>query len=177
MLFRFILELSDVDRGVYESLDFRVVQHNSESLPYLITRVLAFALSYQDGLKFSLEGLHNPEAPALQVESGHGTIDLWIEIGNASARKLHKATKTAKRVQVYTYKDPEVLIEDLKKNEVHRADEIEIFSFDSKLLQTLEPQLEKNNHWRVLLQHGHLDIEAGGKPISGDVIHSKIKKD
>ena len=35
------IELSDVDRGVYEALDLRVARHPSESMPYLLTRVIA----------------------------------------------------------------------------------------------------------------------------------------
>ena len=39
------IELSDVDRGVYEALDLRVARHPSESMPYLLTRVIAYACS------------------------------------------------------------------------------------------------------------------------------------
>ena len=38
---RFQIDLSDVDRGVYEALDLRVARHPSESVPYLLTRTLA----------------------------------------------------------------------------------------------------------------------------------------
>ena len=53
MLYRFLIELSDIDRSVYKSLDFRVAQHPSEIAPYLLSRVLAYALSYQEGLEFA----------------------------------------------------------------------------------------------------------------------------
>lgn len=41
--------------------------------------------------------------------AANGAIDLWIEIGNPSSKKLHKATKTANRVIIYTYKSADVL--------------------------------------------------------------------
>lgn len=102
MLYRFTIELSNIDRDVYETLDFRVSQHPSEIASYLLTRSLAYALSYEEGLEFSSQGLADPESPALLKYGLHNSIDLWIEIGNASSRKLHKATKTAKKVIIYT---------------------------------------------------------------------------
>ena len=105
-LFRFRIELSDVERNVYTTLDFRVAMHPSETPLYLMTRVLAYALnSGEEGLQrleFSPGGLSNPDAPSIQVLSPTGTSLLWIEIGNPSARKLHRAAKASRRVRVYT---------------------------------------------------------------------------
>jgi uncharacterized protein YaeQ len=161
MLYRFRIELSDIDRGVYETLDFRIAQHPSETGPYLLTRVLAYALSYQEGLEFSGAGLSDPDAPALQKLTAQGSIELWIEIGNPSARKLHKASKAARQVIVYTYKNADLLVEEMRINEVHRAAEIQIFAFDAKFLQLLEAQLGKNNSWSILVQQGQLDVNVG----------------
>ncbi len=104
VLYRFQIELSDIDRSVYESLDFRIAQHPSETAPFLLTRVLAFALCYEQNLEFSPAGLGDPDVPALSSKGLNGVTNLWIEIGNASARKLHKASKSAKEVKVFTYK-------------------------------------------------------------------------
>ena len=169
MLYRFQIELSDVDRANYQSLDFRISQHPSETPPYLLCRVLAYALSYQEGLEFSPSGLSDPEAPALKANGKHDEVEIWIEIGNPSAKKLHKATKNAARVRVYTYKNPEVLIDEIQKNNVHRAQDIEIFSFEPLFLKQLEDQLQKNNHWSILHQQGHLEIDANGVSVASDL--------
>lgn len=169
MLYRFSVELSDVDRGLYTSLDFRAAQHPSEIPAYLLTRALAYALSYQDGLEFAAGGLSDPEAPALRAIGHHGATELWIEIGNPSAKKLHKACKTARVVQVYTYKSAQVLIDDIKNNQVHRAGEIEIYSIEMKFLEALEKQLTKNNRWTLLVQQGRLDLSTGSQSFSTEV--------
>ncbi|MGZ3691707.1 MAG: YaeQ family protein [Pseudobdellovibrio sp.] len=165
MLYRFNIELSNIDREVYETLDFRVSQHPSEIASYLLTRTLAYALSYREGLEFSAQGLADPDSPALQLMGRHNSIDLWIEIGNASSRKLHKATKSAKEVQVYTYKNPEVLINDMKANEVHKAEEIKIFAFDEKFISALEKILEKNNRWSLVIQQNQISVSVGEQSI------------
>lgn len=170
MLYRFLIELSDVDRNVYTTLDFRVAQHPSEIAAYLLSRVLAYALSYRDGLEFAAGGLSDSETPALKALGPHGAIELWIEIGNPSAKKLHKASKTAQLVRIYTYKSAEVLVEEIKNNDIHRAKEIEIYSFDLKFLNTLEKQLTKNNRWSLLHQQGRLDIDAGKESLTTEVL-------
>jgi uncharacterized protein YaeQ len=160
MLYRFQIELSDIDRGVYESLDLRLAQHPSETPPYLLTRVLAYAFSYQPGLEFSGEGLANPDQPAIWKLSGHGTADIWIEIGNPSARKLHKATKTARDVFVFTYKSADVLLADMREQQVHRAADVQIYSFKADFLEALGGALQKTNRWSVLIQDGQFDVST-----------------
>ena len=169
MLYRFALELSDVDRGVYESLDFRVAQHPSETAAYLLSRVLAYALNYQTGIEFSPGGLNDPDQSAIRVIGTHGAIDLWIDIGNPSARRLHKASKAAKRVVIYTYKSAAVLLDQVDAKDVHRAEEIQLFAIDPKFLSELEAKLEKNNAWTILHQQGRVDVDAGGVSVGGEL--------
>ncbi|MFS4460537.1 YaeQ family protein [Bdellovibrio sp. HCB2-146] len=169
MLYRFQIELSDVDRGVYESLDFRVAQHPSETYPYMLSRVLAFCLTYQEGLEFTPGGLGDPDAPALRKLGHLNSIDVWIEIGNPSARKLHKAGKSAKEVLVFTYKNPEVLLSEIRGSDVHRANELQISAFDAKFLDVLGDKVEKNNRWSLLVQQGQLDLTIDDQTYSGEV--------
>ena len=92
----FHVELSHVDRGVYESLDMRVARHPSESEEYLWARVLAFCLEYREGLAFS-KGLAEPDQPALEVRDLMGTMLAWIDVGAPDAARLHRASKAAGR--------------------------------------------------------------------------------
>ncbi len=175
MLYKFLIELSDVDRAVYETLEFRIAQHPSEIAMYLLCRVFAYALSYEEGLEFSGTGLADPEAAALKVVTANGAVKLWIEIGNPSAKKLHKASKVAKKVVVYTYKSADVLIADIKSNNVHRAEEIEIYQIDSKFLQSLENCLDKNNKWSILHQQGQVDITLGSQSFVTEIKKMSVK--
>ena len=95
--------LSDVDRGVYEALDLRIAQHPSESMRYMLTRTLAYCLSYEEGIAFSKGGLSSTDEPAISVKDPTGILLAWIEIGSPSAERLHKASKAARRVAVFTH--------------------------------------------------------------------------
>ncbi len=82
---RFDLEVSDVDRGVYESLDLKVAQHPSENGPYLVARMLAYALELEEGLAFT-NGLAASDEPALWVRdlTGRLAMDLPDEFSRVS---------------------------------------------------------------------------------------------
>ena len=159
-LFRFKIALSDIDRSVYEALDLRVAMHPSESEAYLLTRVLAFALNVESGLEFS-QGLCDPDSPAIQQADPRGGIAKWIDIGNPAARRLHKASKAARSVRVYTYKDPENLKREAMGEQIHRAGEIEIFSFEQSFLNSLGAMLKRENNWTLIHNDGQLSITSG----------------
>lgn len=172
-LFRFRIELADIDRGVYESLDFRVAQHPSENLPYLLTRVLAFALNAGQELAFSAGGLSDPDEPCMSAPAARGGTALWIEIGNPSARKLHKASKASEKVKVYTYKNADTLLRDLEAEGVHGLAGIDIFQLSSDFLTGLSKALQKDNRWSLTSHDGGLNVtcslQEGDVTISGEL--------
>jgi uncharacterized protein YaeQ len=168
-LYKFQIELSDITRSVYETLDFRVAQHPSESMPYLLTRILAYALNFQEDLTFAPTGLHDPDAAAMNIPEANGGFKTLIEIGSPSARKLHKATKTARSVKVYTYKNPLSLIEEIKAEKVHRASEIELYSLSTSFLSEIEPLLKRDNRWGILFNDGTITIQVGDISVSGEL--------
>jgi uncharacterized protein YaeQ len=160
-LYRFKIELSHLDKNLYQSLDFRLAQHPSESLDYLLTRVFAFALSYEDGLEISATGLATPDDPALSLADPRGGFSLWIEIGNPSHRKIHKASKAASVVQIFTYKDPQILLTEMANEEIFRKNEVQIFSIPSKFLKLVQNQLEKENRWNLVFNDNNLMVSNG----------------
>lgn len=176
-LFKFQIELSDIPRSRYETLEFRAAQHPSESIQYFLTRVLAFILNFEEDLIFAPTGLHDPDAAAINIPDLNGGFKSLIEVGNPSARKLHKATKTSKTVKVYTYKNPLTLMEEIKNEKVHRGSEIEIYSLSPSFLSELEPSLNKNNRWSLLFNDGTITIQIGDNAISGELTtHSVVNK-
>ncbi len=175
VLYRFRLDVSDIERSVYETLDFRLAQHKSESIPFLLTRALAYALNVEPGLEFSAKGLAEPDDPCMSSQDPRGGIGLWIEVGSPSARRLHKAAKAARKVKVYTYKNPEPLLRELEAEKVHNGEQIEIFSLKAEFLEELESALERDNEWNLIRDQGTLTIHVGEKTFEGALeIHSLL---
>ena len=95
----FTVELADVDRGVYETLDLRVAQHPSETVDRLTVRVLARCLAHEENLEFG-RGLSEVEDPALWSTDNTGEVMLWVDVGAPSAERVHRASKRSARVMV-----------------------------------------------------------------------------
>lgn len=165
-LYRFTIDLSDVDRGIYRSLEFRAALHPSESIPFFITRILAYCLNVQEGLEFT-GGISTPDDPALKVMGLTGGLDLWIDIGNPTAKRIHKASKSVKKVLIYTYKDPQKLLQDFKAEEVHHLGSIGIFSLDQRFLNGLGATLQRDNRWEMTHNEGQLYIGVGSESFEG----------
>ena len=175
-LYRFRIDLTDIDRGVYDRLDFRIAMHPSESEAFLMTRVLAYALNSQVDLQFSKEGLGAPEDPSLSVINPDGAYTLWIEIGNPSSKKLHKATKSSAKVKIYTYKNPELLIQELYAAKIYQPERLELFSFSEELLTSLAKGLSRDNAWNLIHQEGTLMIQVKDESIEGEINSHSLAK-
>jgi uncharacterized protein YaeQ len=162
------IELSDVDRGVYESLDLRVARHPSESMHYLLTRVIAYALLYEEGIAFG-KGLSATEEPALWIKDLQGNVRAWIEVGTPAADRLHKASKATPRVVVFTQHDPRLLLEEAASRSIHKVQQIEVYALEPAFLDELAALTERNTRWTLLRNDGLLFVTVGEKSVSGAV--------
>src|SRR5262249_5408242 len=141
-IYNFDIQLSDVDRNVYETLSLRVACHPSETEEYLVTRVLAYCLEYADGIAFG-KGLSEPDEPAITVRDLTGALRTLIEVGSPDAERLHRASKASPRVAVYTHKDGSVLARQLAGARIHRAESLEIYAISRPLLDALVARLDR----------------------------------
>lgn len=174
-LYRFQIDWSDIDRGVYEAIDLRTPMHPSENFDYLLTRVFAFVLNYQDGLTFSAGGLSDPDSPCLAIPAANGGLALAIEIGNPSARRLHKLSKSAQTVKVYTYKDTGALARELSSEPIHKIETIELYAFAPRFLESIAKHIERNNKWSLMHQDGALTLHfASGTTESGEITRVRV---
>jgi len=167
-VYGFEIELSDVDRGVYATFALRAARHPSETTEYLLTRVLAYCLEYAEGLEMS-RGLAEPDEPALVLRDLTGALQAWIEVGAPDAARLHKASKAAPRVAVYTHKDPGLLVRQIAGERIHRVEELEIHSVDRALLAELAARLERRMKLGVTVTDRNLYVTIGDATLSGTV--------
>ncbi|HEU4407614.1 MAG TPA: YaeQ family protein [Polyangiaceae bacterium] len=162
------IDLSDVDRGVYEKLDLRLARHPSEAARYLFARALAYCLLYQEGLAFT-RGLAASEEPALWAKTPDGRTQLWVEVGAPAAERLHKASKAAERVVVVTHHDPAMVKRALAGRTIHRAERIELYALEPPLLDALEGATGRDALWAVVHTGGELYVTVGAQTFHGKV--------
>jgi uncharacterized protein YaeQ len=172
-LYSFEITLNDADRGVYQSLAFRAARHPSETADFLLTRVLAYCLEYREGIAFS-KGLSDPDAPALGVRDLTGVLTSWIDIGTPDASRLHRATKAAARVVVYSHKDVAALLAGLAAGKVHRANEIEIYALDRELVAALAARLVRRMCFDLAVSERSLYLTFDDQTLSGTVASHRV---
>ncbi len=159
-LHRFDIDLADTDHDRYERLELRVAMHPSESPSYLLTRVLAYALEFREGLEFS-SGLSTPDEPALRHSDLTGIPLLYVLIGEPGEDQLLKASKAAEAVRVYTYKPPENLRKAISPKTARRLTNVRCYAFSGELLEPLIDALERRNDWSLMISEGTLFVTAG----------------
>lgn len=170
------IELSDVDRGVYEALDLRVARHPSESMRYLLTRVIAYCLLYEEGMAFS-RGLSTADEPAAWVKDMQGNLRVWIEVGSPSAERLHKASKASPRVVVFTQNDPALLKKAAREKAIHKAETIDMFALAPAFLDDLDAATDRTSRWMLAQTEGVLYVTIGDKSLSTPVTRHSLTAD
>jgi uncharacterized protein YaeQ len=167
------IDLSDLDRGVYETLDLRVARHPSESAEYMVVRILAYCLEYQEGIAFT-EGVSSSDEPAVVVRDLTGRITGWIEVGMPDASRLHRGSKLAGRVAVYTHRDPRQVLAQFAGEKIHRAADIPIRAFDRGIIDDLAATLDRRTSMSITVTHGELYISIGAKSITLPIVEHRI---
>lgn len=156
-----VIDLSDVDRDVYESLDLRIAMHPSESAEYLAARVLAYCLEFTDGIEFT-SGLSNGDEPAIVVRDLTGRLVSWIEVGMPDADRLHRASKLAERVALYTHRDLRTVLAQLEGRKIHRAAELPIYTFGRGFIDELATKLQRRMRMALSVTEQHLYLDVDG---------------
>jgi uncharacterized protein YaeQ len=167
------IDLADVDRGVYQTLDLRVARHPSETAEYMVVRVLAYCLEYREGIELT-EGVSSGDQPAVLVRDLTGRVTAWIEVGMPDAERLHRAGKLADRVAVYTHRDVRQLLDALAGEKIHRAADIPIRSFDRRLVGEIAGMLARRSTLSVSVSGGEAYVTIGERTVALPLIEHRI---
>jgi uncharacterized protein YaeQ len=168
LIHTFQVQLADVDRGIYDELALRVARHPSETAAYMVTRVLAYCLEFEEGIAFS-EGISATDEPAVLVRDATGSITAWIEVGAPDAERLHRGSKLADLTTIYTHRDPAKLLPQWAGKKIHRAEAITLHSFDAGFVDDAAAVLERRNTLSLSVTENQLYLELNGTTLSSAV--------
>ena len=167
-IYVFKIDLADADRGVYEPLELRVARHPSETEEHLLTRVLAYCLEYTEGISFS-NGLFEADQPTIAVRDLTGVLRVWIDVGAPEAARLHRASKLAPRVVIYTNKDAVQLAARLAGERIHRIEALELYAVDRDWLAALAARLTRRTQFTLTVAERNLYVSLGEETLAGIV--------
>lgn len=167
----FEVQLSDVDRGVYEELSLKVAQHPSETAAFMVTRVLALCLEHEEGIAFG-DGLSGGDEPAVLVRDRTGSLVAWIEVGAPEAERVHRGSMAADRCAVYTHRDPERVAARWAGKRIHRPEDVRLVSFDPGFVDAVADAVGRRTAMTVSVTEGVLYAEVNGAALS-TAIHER----
>lgn len=167
-LYNFSIQLADMDRGVYETLDLRVAQHPSETVEYMLTRVLAYCLEFQEGIAFT-EGVSAVDEPAVVVRDLTGRITAWIEVGAPDSERLHRGSKLAGHAAVYTHRSAQQVLAQLDGRKIHRSADIAVHVLGRTFIDAVAAALQRRSSLALSVTERQLYLDIDGKTFSTQV--------
>ena len=173
VIYKLNLNLSDLNRQVYQDYNLTIALHPSETFERMVARILAFALNASDQLTLT-KGLSTVEEPDLWQKSLDGQTELWIELGEPSVDRVKKASRIANRVKVYTFNSKSDVwwLQDQDKFKRLDADFIQ---FDNEQIQQLASLITRTMKWFVTLSENTASIncEQGDVDVSWTLLNSQ----
>lgn len=160
-VFKFQLQIADLDRHYYAEHVLTLARHPSETDERLVARVLAFARIAGEGIDMT-SALCEPDEPDLCVRTLDGRIAHWIDVGQPDARRVLKAAGRADRVTLHPYGgSTSTLWWDGVRKELLRVRKLEVIAFPEMPVKALATQVARTSQWQVTLQDGELMVSTG----------------
>ncbi len=170
----FTVELADLDRGVFEQLDLRLARHPSETVEFMVTRLLAYCLEYQEGITFSDGGVSSADEPAVLVRDLTGRLVHWVEVGAPDAERIHRGSKRTGSAAVYTHHDPARVLAQWASKRIHQAEAIPLYSFDRAFIDAVAALIERRNALALSITEQQVYLELNGNVLTSLVVEHRL---
>ena len=155
------IQLSHIDRGVYESLQATVARHPSETDERLVARLLAWAIYYEPELTFT-KGICATDEPDIWVKGPDGRVLFWVEVGLPDADRVIKATRHAERVALLACGRALSSWNQQHLPKVAGIANLTVVSLDQAFINTLAARLDRSIIWSMTITEGMVYLEVEG---------------
>ncbi|MFT5162540.1 MAG: hypothetical protein ACI9FJ_001116 [Alteromonadaceae bacterium] len=148
------IQLSDMDRHVYETLTLTIAQHPSETNERMMVRLIAYLLNTHEHLQFT-KGLSADDEPEIWQKNLSDEIDVWIDLGLPEEKRLRKACSRAKKVIIYTYGGTAVkLWWQRTENKVSRFKHLTVINMPQEQVDELTKMAGRSMEFQCTIQDG-----------------------
>lgn len=151
------LQIADQDRQHYQSYSLKVALHPSELEQRLVARLLAWSLFADPDLKFG-KGLSSSDEPDIWLHHAHGDIAHWIEIGEADASRLKKASRMADQVTLLVHTPSQAIWWQKQATAIRVLDNVRVLAIAPDALAALSEDLPRQIRWQVTISEGTLYV-------------------
>lgn len=160
------VELADIDNHIYESLNFTLARHPSETEERLMLRLLAKLIYAENAPEFG-RGLSNDDEPDLWSHTDSGEITLWVSLGTPDPKWLKRASGRTQRLEVITYGGRAVPVW-LQKNaaELRAIPKASFWQIDDEQMTSLGDFADKTMSLSATIQEGQVHLSDQSRSLS-----------
>jgi uncharacterized protein YaeQ len=167
-VFKTSIQLSDVDHGVYETLQATVAQHPSETEERLVARLLAYAIFHEPELAFT-KGISATDEPDLWVKRADDRVRLWVEVGLPEPDRIIKASRHSERVALLACGRTLAIWDQQQLPKLEKLANLTVISIDQPLISSLATRLERTITWSVTITEGMLYLTIGEETLEAAI--------
>jgi len=164
IIYRTNIQFSDIDRGVYETLQTTVARHPSETEERLAARLLAYVLFHEEGLLFT-KGICVGDEPDLWSKGPDGRVRLWAEAGLPEPERLIKASRHAERVALLACGNSLPNWERQHFTKLEAVANLTIATLEQSFINRLVSLLERSITWDVTITEETLYLQIAGETL------------
>ncbi|MBU5613676.1 YaeQ family protein [Geomonas azotofigens] len=169
-IYRASVQLSDLDRQIYADLQTTVAQHPSETAERLLTRLLAYALCYDEELAFT-KGVGSGDEPDIWSKGPDGRVKLWVEVGQPDPERLAKSCRHVERAFLFTFGANVSRWLTQHQQKLAQVKNLTVICIDFKFLGQLCDKLERVINWSITVTEGNVYLTFDGRTIEASLEH------
>lgn len=164
-LYRLRLDLSHVDRGVYENLNLTVVQHPSETLERVVLRILAYSFCYQEGLEYT-RGVCIGDEPDFWLREPDGQVKLWGEVGLPEAKRLLRVAPHCEQLFLLASGTKQQRWQEQNLSDLQAINNLTVYALDWAWVQQLAAGMRRSAQWQLTISDGEIYLSDGEQDMS-----------
>jgi uncharacterized protein YaeQ len=168
-IFKALLQIADIDRGLYVDRQVTLGRHPSETDERLMLRLVALALHVPaDTTNGTLEfakGLWDTDEPELWHKDLTGRILHWIEIGQPDDKRILKAAGRAERVTVLSHTASTPIWWSGIESRISRTRNVDVWQVDADAARELAGLAARSMRLQVSVQDGTLWVGDGERSV------------
>ncbi len=148
-------QISDMDRGYYQSHHLTIALHPSETEERMMTRLLAFVINAHEHLQFT-KGLSTDDEPELWQKSLTDDIELWIDVGMPDDKRIRKASNRADKVIIYCYGGRNTVWWSQIQSKLERFKNLTVINLPKEATDQLTPMVKRTMQLQISIQDGQI---------------------
>ena len=158
------IDIADMDRNYYDSLQLTLAKHPSETEQRFMVRLICFILNAHNDLQFG-KGVSDEEEAAIWQINYSDEIALWIELGQIDEKRIKKACNKAAHVKLYCYGSSVDTWWSQSQNTLNKFVKLSIEQFDVKTTEALVKLLCRTMDFQCSIQDGQLWLSCGDESL------------